>query len=43
MHSLISVLDGQLHAPASLTPKEIIPSICWMGGWVSLKAIHFTD
>jgi len=31
-------VNGQLHALATLTPKERAPSIHWIGSWVDPRA-----
>jgi hypothetical protein len=32
-------VSGQLHAPASLPPRERAPGTHWIGGWVGPKAV----
>jgi hypothetical protein len=33
------VVSDQLHAPATLLPREIVPGTHWVGGWVCSRAV----
>jgi hypothetical protein len=32
-------VNGQLQDPATLLPRERVPDIHWIGGWVSTRAV----
>jgi len=32
-------VSGQLHAPATLSPRKELPGTHWIGGWVGLRTV----